>query len=85
MLAKPDAIARLSDLSQLSMVSYAFDKQLLPPEVLDSLLQYLASNSSLTVNELLGATYSDSPVGVRSLLWLWKFDLLEIYPYHGKN
>ena len=84
-VAKPDAIARLSDLSQLSMVSYAFDKHLLPSEVLDSLLQYLASNSSLTVNELLSATYSNSPVGVRSLLWLWKFDLLEIYPQPEKN
>ena len=79
-VAKPEALAKFKELSQLSMASYAFDKNLLPPEILDTLLQYLASNSALTINALLSAANCASPIGVRSLLWLWKFDLVEIHP-----
>jgi glycosyltransferase involved in cell wall biosynthesis len=79
-VAKPEALAKFKELSQLSMASYAFDKNLLPPEMLNSLLQHLASNSALTINALLSAVNCPAPLGVRSVLWLWKFDLIEIHP-----
>jgi starch synthase len=79
-VAKQQALVKFKELSQLSMASYAFDKNLLPSEMLDALLQHLASNTTLTINTLLSAINCATPLGVRSLLWLWKFDLVEIHP-----
>jgi glycosyltransferase involved in cell wall biosynthesis len=79
-VAKPDSIAKFKELSQLSMASYAFDKNLLPPDNLLALLQHLSANSGLTINALLSALNFATPLGVRSLLWLWKFDLIEVHP-----
>jgi hypothetical protein len=62
------------------MATYAFDKNLLPSEMLDALLQHLASNTALSINALLSAVNCGTTLGVRSLLWLWKFDLVEIHP-----
>ena len=80
MVAKPDSIAKFKELSQLSMASYAFGKNLLPPDNLVALLQHLSANSGLTINALLSALNFATPLGVRSLLWLWKFDLIEVHP-----
>jgi hypothetical protein len=42
------------------------------------LLSVLDKNGGQTVNELLAAAGAATPVGVRCLMWLWKFDLLQV-------
>ena len=77
-LAQPSAQARLSDLRSLAMANYAFEASLLPPETIIALLSLLEKNGSQTVNELLVAAGVATPVGVRCLMWLWKFDLVQV-------
>ena len=77
---QPDAVARLRDLLDLSMANYAFDAVLLPREAIAALLSILGTQGGQTVNTVLAATGLASPVGVRSLMWLWKFGLLQIRP-----
>ena len=79
-LAQPSAQARLSDLRSLAMANYAFEASLLPPETIIALLSFLEKNGSQTVNELLVAAGVATPVGVRCLMWLWKFDLVQVAP-----
>lgn len=76
--AKQDAVARLNDLLSLAMVNYAFDAALLPKEHIVALLDVLQKQGGQTVNALLAAAGVATPVGVRSLMWLWKFDLLKV-------
>jgi glycosyltransferase involved in cell wall biosynthesis len=77
-LAQPSAQARLADLLSLAMASYAFDATLLPRESLIALLGVLDKGGHQTVNELLVAAGVATPVGVRCLMWLWKFDLVQV-------
>ena len=79
-LAQPSAQARLNDLRSLAMANYAFEASLLPPETIIALLSLLEKNDSQTVNDLLGAAGVATPVGVRCLMWLWKFDLVQVAP-----
>ncbi len=79
-LAQPSAQARLSDLRSLAMANYAFEASLLPPETIIALLSLLEKNGNQTVNELLVAAGVATPVGVRCLMWLWKFDLVQVVP-----
>ena len=79
-LAQPSAQARLSDLRSLTMANYAFEASLLPPETIIALLSLLEKNGSQAVNELLVAAGVATPVGVRCLMWLWKFDLVQVAP-----
>jgi hypothetical protein len=44
------------------------------------LLSVLDKNDRQTVNDLLVAAGAATPVGVRCLMWLWKFDLLQVVP-----
>jgi starch synthase len=79
-LAQPSAQARLGDLRSLAMANYAFEASLLPPETIAALLSLLDKSGSQTVNELLVAAGVATPVGVRCLMWLWKFDLVQVVP-----
>jgi len=79
-LAQPSAQARLSDLRSLAMANYAFEGTLLPPDTIVALLSLLDKSGSQTVNELLVAAGVATPVGVRCLMWLWKFDLVQVVP-----
>lgn len=76
--AQPDAQARLRDLLGLAMVNYAFDASMLPRETIVALLQVAGQQGAQTVNALLTAAGAATPVGARSLMWLWKFDLVNI-------
>jgi hypothetical protein len=58
------------------MSNYAFDASLLPRETIVALLSVLDKNGRQTVTELLVAAGVATPVGVRCLMWLWKFDLV---------
>ncbi len=77
---QPDAQARLRDLFGLAMANYAFDAVRLPKENVVALLEVLQKQGGLTVNALLAAAGLATPVGVRALMWLWKFDLLLVRP-----
>ncbi len=77
---QPDAQARLQDLFGLAMANYAFDAVRLPKENVVALLEVLQKQGGLTVNALLAAAGLATPVGVRALMWLWKFDLLLVRP-----
>lgn len=79
-LAQPSAQARLADLLSLAMANYAFEASLLPRESIVALLNVLNKSGNQTVNELLAAAGVATPVGVRCLMWLWKFDLLQVVP-----
>jgi hypothetical protein len=60
------------------MVNYAFDSVLLPQEAVTSMLAVLEKQGQQTVNTLLNTAGQATPVGVRALMWLWKFDLVKI-------
>ena len=77
-LAQPSAQARLADLLSLAMSNYAFEASLLPRETIVALLSMLDKNGRQTVTELLVAAGVATPVGVRCLMWLWKFDLVQV-------
>lgn len=77
---QPDAGARLNDLLGLAMVNYAFDAALLPREHIVALLEVSQKHGGMTVNALLAAAGLRTPVGVRALMWLWKFDLIQVRP-----
>jgi glycosyltransferase involved in cell wall biosynthesis len=79
-LAQPGAQARLADLLSLAMSNYAFEASLLPRETIVALLSVLHKNGRQTVNALLVAAGVATPVGVRCLMWLWKFDLVQVAP-----
>lgn len=78
--ARPDAVARLTVLQSLSMANSAFEPQLLAREAPSALLAILATDAAHTVDSLLFAAALPRPMGVRALMWLWKFDLVEIRP-----
>ena len=78
--AQSDALARLRDLLGLAMANYAFDTTLLPRETIVALLTVLDKNGDQTVNALITSAGAATPVGVRCLMWLWKFDLVRIEP-----
>ena len=83
--AQPSAQARLNDLRSLAMANYAFDANLLPPETITALLSVLDKNGGQTVNELLAAAGAATSVGVRCLMWLWKFDLVQVVPVQAPD
>ena len=60
------------------MANYAFDASLLPRETIVALLTVLEKNGDQTVNALITSAGAATPVGVRCLMWLWKFDLVNI-------
>ena len=67
------------------MANYAFDANLLPPETITALLSVLDKNGGQTVNELLAAAGAATSVGVRCLMWLWKFDLVQVVPVQAPD
>jgi glycosyltransferase involved in cell wall biosynthesis len=78
-VAQPaDAQARLRDLLGLSMANYAFNETVLPRESLVAMLTVLEKHGAQTVSELLTAAGQATAVGVRVLMWLWKFDLVKV-------
>ena len=76
----PDAQARLRDLLGLSMANYAFNETVLPREAVAAMLTALETQGAQPVNALLTAAGQATPVGVRVLMWLWKFDLVKVQP-----
>lgn len=76
--AVPEAAARLRELLSLSMANYAFDPQLLSREAITALLAVLQKDAPHTVNTALAAAGQATPMGVRALMWLWKFDLVGV-------
>ncbi len=74
-----DAQARLRDLLQLAMANYAFHPILLAQEGPQILLTALGQQTQ-TVQSLLIASNLNTPMGMRTLMWLWKFNLLQITP-----
>jgi starch synthase len=77
---RPDAEARLRDLRGLAMTNYAFDDVTLPAQTIVSLLEVLRRQGAQSVNALLGAAAVATPPGLRCLMWLWKFDLVQVRP-----
>ena len=78
--SRPDAQVRLRDLLQLSVANYGFDALLLTEEAITRVLSVSAKKEKYSVNDLLAATGQATPAGVRALMWLWKFDLVQVQP-----
>jgi alpha-maltose-1-phosphate synthase len=75
---QPAAKTRLKTLMTLSMTSYAFNPDVLNSDQLIDLLNHLLLNGAKSVNTLLKDAGLSNPIGVRALLWLWKFDVVSI-------
>jgi glycosyltransferase involved in cell wall biosynthesis len=75
---RPQALARLNTLMELSLCNYVVDPHLLTRESLTALLATLVRDDNHMVNSVLASTGLATQVGVRALMWLWKFDLVEI-------
>jgi starch synthase len=76
--AQPEAHTRLQILQTLSMTNYAFDTNLLHSDSLAALLSFVSSKGPQSVSSLLEQTNLSTPMGIRALLWLWKFDVVRI-------
>lgn len=76
--AKKDSIFRLHELSSLAMVNFAFNEHGFSQTALLQILQYLHQKGELSVESLLVQTGSANRIGIQALMWLWKFDLIEI-------
>jgi len=73
----------------LSMLNYAFAVDSMDAALVERLLGAIGASGSgssggtqtgATVQAVLLAAGCSTPVGVRSLMWLWKFGLVEISP-----
>ena len=76
--ARPDAETQLKVLMSLNMANYALDAELLKTENLQTLLHEVVAKGAQSVNLLLAKTQLATPTGVRALLWLWKFDVIQV-------
>lgn len=79
-LSRPAAKDKLELLTSLAMANYGFNPVTLPADGLGELLSALLPDKQMTVNQLLGATGRANPLGVRLLMWLWKFDVIAVRP-----
>lgn len=75
--ARPDAAARLAVLLSLSTANFAFTRAF-SPEAPTALLDLLRRTGGNTVDAVLAHSGLANDVGVHALMWLWKFDLVEI-------
>jgi len=75
---QPDARARLSQLLSLSMLNYALSTDSMTAAMVDQVLAAAAIEEGATVQATLSAAACATPAGVRALMWLWKFGLVEI-------
>lgn len=73
-----DAETKLDQLMTLSMLNYSLQPRPEAKQQLLKLLVFLYAHSGLRVNELIEATSMANPLGVRSLMWLWKFNLISV-------
>jgi hypothetical protein len=83
------AQARLSSLLSLSMLNYAFAVDSMDAALVERLLGAIGASGSgpsggtqacVTVQTALVAAGCSTPAGVRALMWLWKFGLVNISP-----
>ena len=72
--ARPDALAHLSMLLSLAAANY----DATPQHLYEALLSVLKAGTPHTVESLLAAAGLATPAGMRGLMWLWKFDLVEV-------
>jgi len=75
---QPGAQARLSQLLSLSMLNYVFSADSMTAHTVEQLLAAAAIEEGATVQGTLSAAACATPAGVRALMWLWKFGLVEI-------
>ena len=78
--ARPDLAARLRVLLSLTMASYAFGEGDVLRVTVQEIADLLSKCEAQSVNAALAATGHASPSGVRALMWLWKFDLIQVIP-----
>lgn len=77
---RPDLAARLQVLLSLTMTSYAFGEGDVLRVTVQEIADLLSKCEAQSVNAALAATGHASPAGVRALMWLWKFDLIQVIP-----
>ena len=78
-LARPALKPRFKSLQGLAVANFAFDPTLLPSEGLNILVEHLDSAPhGVPVHDLLKRASLSPAATVRALMWLWKFDLVEV-------
>ena len=75
---KMDVKIKLKELLSLNMANYALDAELLPRESINAIVETLLKGGIQNVNEVLKNSGQSNRVGVRVLMFLWKFDLIQI-------
>ncbi|MBT0963458.1 glycosyltransferase family 4 protein [Denitromonas iodatirespirans] len=78
--ARPDAAARLPALLSLPLANFVFAPHTFPRETPSVLLDGLRRGRAHTVDTLLAQAGLANEAGIRALMWLWKFDLVDIRP-----
>jgi len=73
-----DAQEQLEHLISLSMLNYSLQPKLEARQQLQKLLLFVSEHPGLLVNELLERTSLAHPLGVRGLMWLWKFNFVSL-------
>jgi len=76
----PDSQALLPRLLSLSMVNYGSKRDSPDVALAERLLWALGSNDEPTVKGALVAAGCSTPAGIRALMWLWKFHLVDVRP-----
>ena len=74
----PDAEKRLVILSGLSTANYGFDDDLLPRDLVNTLLGQISRVDGLSLSKLIEGMGGASETWIRALMWLWKFDLIRM-------
>jgi hypothetical protein len=87
-----DAQARLPRLLSLSMLNFAFSADSVDAALVEKVLTsiggvdggasggVICTKGELNVQAALVAAGCATPAGVRALMWLWKFGMVEIFP-----
>ena len=77
---RADARVRLPGLLSLSMLNYGLNRDCPDAVLAERLLRALGSSGEPTVQAALAAAGCSTPAGVRALMWLWKFRLVDVIP-----
>ena len=77
--ARPALKPRFNTLMGLAVANFAFEPTLLPAELLHAMVERLdAAPQALPVHELLQLSTLGTAAAARALMWLWKFDLVDV-------
>jgi len=76
--ANTDAAEKLEALLNLNMVTYGLQEHACSEAAIREIMVVASRGEALDVNQLLQQAGHTNPGGVRALMWLWKFGLIDV-------